>query len=43
MADYELIKRTKDLIKIKVKGVGGGGNNAENQMITTDIDGRHYK
>lgn len=42
MADYELIKRTKDLIKIKVIGVGGGGNNAVNQMITTDIDGVEY-
>ena len=42
MADYELMKRTKDLIKIKVIGVGGGGNNAVNQMITTDIDGVEY-
>lgn len=42
MVDYELIKRTKDLIKIKVIGVGGGGNNAVNQMIMSDIDGVEY-
>lgn len=35
-------KRTKDLIKIKVIGVGGGGNNAVNQMIKSDIDGAEY-
>jgi len=40
--DYEQIKRTKDLIKIKVIGVGGGGNNAVNQMIVSDIDEVEY-
>jgi len=35
-------KRTKDLIKIKVLGIGGGGNNAVNQMIKTDVDGAEY-
>ena len=42
MIEYEPTKRTKDLIKIKVIGVGGGGNNAVNQMITSDIDGVDY-
>ena len=42
MIDYEQTKRTKDLIKIKVIGVGGGGNNAVNQMIQTDIDDVEY-
>ncbi len=42
MIDYEQIKRTKDLIKIKVIGVGGGGNNAVNQMIVSDIDEVEY-
>lgn len=42
MLEYEQIKRTKDLIKIKVIGVGGGGNNAVNQMIVSDIDGVEY-
>ena len=42
MIDYEQTKRTKDLIKIKVIGVGGGGNNAVNQMIVSDIDGVEY-
>lgn len=42
MIDYEQTKRTKDLIKIKVLGVGGGGNNAVNQMIVSDIDGVEY-
>ncbi len=34
--------RTKNLIKIKVLGIGGGGNNAVNQMIKYDIDGAEY-
>ena len=38
MIDYEPVKRTKDLIKIKVIGVGGGGNNAVNQMIVSDVE-----
>lgn len=42
MVDYEQIKRTKDLIKIKVIGVGGGGNNAVNQMIVSDVDEVEY-
>ena len=42
MIDYEPVKRTKDLIKIKVIGVGGGGNNAVNQMIVSDVDGGEY-
>jgi len=40
--DHEPVKRTKDLIKIKVIGVGGGGNNAVNQMIVSDVDGVEY-
>lgn len=35
-------KTTKDLIKIKVLGIGGGGNNAVNQMIKSKIDGAEY-
>lgn len=35
-------KKNKSLIKIKVLGIGGGGNNAVNQMINTDIDGAEY-
>lgn len=42
MIDYDQIKRTKDLIKIKVIGVGGGGNNAVNQMIVSDVDEVEY-
>lgn len=42
MVDYKQAKRTKDLIKIKVIGVGGGGNNAVNQMIVSDIDEVEY-
>ncbi len=34
--------KTKDLIKIKVLGIGGGGNNAVNEMIKADIDGVEY-
>lgn len=34
--------KTKDLIKIKVLGIGGGGNNAVNQMINSHIDGAEY-
>ena len=29
-------------IKIKVLGIGGGGNNAVNQMIDSDIEGAEY-
>lgn len=42
MIDQMQPKRTKDLIKIKVLGIGGGGNNAVNQMIRTDVDGAEY-
>ena len=42
MIDQMQPKRTKDLIKIKVLGIGGGGNNAVNQMIKTDVDGAEY-
>lgn len=35
-------KTTKDIIKIKVLGIGGGGNNAVNQMIKSKIDGAEY-
>ena len=34
--------KTKDLIKIKVLGIGGGGNNAVNQMINSKIEGAEY-
>ena len=34
--------RTKDMIKIKVLGIGGGGNNAVNQMIKSKIEGAEY-
>ena len=34
--------KTKDLIKIKVLGIGGGGNNAVNQMINSKVDGAEY-
>jgi cell division protein FtsZ len=33
---------TKDTIRIKVMGVGGGGNNAVNQMIKSKIEGAEY-
>ena len=42
MIDQMQPTRTKDLIKIKVLGIGGGGNNAVNQMIKSDIDGAEY-
>ena len=35
-------KRTKDIIKIKVLGIGGGGNNAVNQMINSEIGKAEY-
>ena len=35
-------QHTKDLIKIKVLGIGGGGNNAVNQMIKSKIEGAEY-
>ncbi|MBR3134203.1 MAG: cell division protein FtsZ [Clostridia bacterium] len=35
-------QHTKDLIKIKVLGIGGGGNNAVNQMIKSKIKGAEY-
>ena len=33
---------TKDTIRIKVMGIGGGGNNAVNQMINKNIEGAEY-
>ena len=42
MIDQMQPNRTKDLIRIKVLGIGGGGNNAVNQMIKSDVDGAEY-
>ena len=33
---------TKDNIKIKVLGIGGGGNNAVSQMIKSNVKGAEY-
>lgn len=35
-------KGTKEAIRIKVLGIGGGGNNAVNQMINSNIKGAEY-
>jgi len=40
--EQEESKLTKDTIKIKVIGVGGGGNNAVGQMLTSPIEGIEY-
>ena len=42
MVDQMQLVRTKDIVKIKVLGIGGGGNNAVNQMIKSNIDGAEY-
>ena len=42
MLEQNLQKDAKDLIKIKVLGIGGGGNNAVNQMINSHIEGADY-
>ena len=42
MFEQEESKLTKDTIKIKVIGVGGGGNNAVGQMSTSPIEGIEY-
>lgn len=42
MIDNMQPKKIKSLIKVKVLGIGGGGNNAVNQMINADIDGAEY-
>ena len=42
MFEQEESKLTKDTIKIKVIGVGGGGNNAVGQMLTNPIEGIEY-
>ena len=42
MFEKEESKLTKDTIKIKVIGVGGGGNNAVGQMLTSPIEGIEY-
>ncbi len=42
MIDQMQPMKTKDLIKIKVLGIGGGGNNAVNQMINSKIEGVEY-
>ncbi len=42
MLDQGQAKLTKDLIKIKVVGVGGGGNNAVGQMIKSSVNGVEY-
>jgi len=40
--EQEESKLTKDTIKIKVIGVGGGSNNAVGQMLTSPIEGIEY-
>lgn len=42
MLDRMQQQKTKDRIKIKVLGIGGGGNNAVNQMINSKIQGAEY-
>lgn len=42
MFEQKESKLTKDTIKIKVIGVGGGGNNAVGQMLTSPIEGIEY-
>lgn len=42
MLDRMQQQKTKDRIKIKVLGIGGGGNNAVNQMINSNIEGAEY-
>ena len=42
MFEQNLQKDAKDIIKIKVLGIGGGGNKAVNQMINTHIEGAEY-
>ena len=42
MFEQEESKLTKDTIKIKVIGVGGGGNNAVGQILTSPIEGIEY-
>ena len=42
MLEQVQTNRTKDMIKIKVLGIGGGGNNAVNQMIKSKIKGAEY-
>lgn len=42
MIDQIQPNKTKDLVRIKVMGIGGGGNNAVNQMMKSDIGGAEY-
>lgn len=42
MFEPNMQKDARDLIKIKVLGIGGGGNNAVNQMIDSEIEGADY-
>lgn len=42
MLDRMQQQKTKDRIRIKVLGIGGGGNNAVNQMINSNIEGAEY-
>ncbi len=42
MIDQIQPNKTKDLVRIKVMGIGGGGNNAVNQMIKSGVDGAEY-
>ncbi len=42
MIDQIQPNKTKDLVKIKVIGIGGGGNNAVNQMMKSDVGEAEY-
>lgn len=42
MIDQIQPNKTKDLVRIKVIGVGGGGNNAVNQMMKSSVGGAEY-
>lgn len=39
---YELDAGIDSVVKIKVVGIGGGGNNAVNRMIASNVGGVEY-
>ncbi len=39
---FEIAQETEDIVQIKVIGVGGGGGNAVNRMVTAGVKGVEY-
>ena len=43
MSEWEIVEEIKENASIRVIGVGGGGSNAVNRMIDSDLEGVSFR